>query len=282
MSKNLEFSRITSAASPDILVERGIALPMPLHQTDNELLARFDETHSEAPFEELVARYGRFVYGVCSRVLGRTPDAEDAAQAVLLTLLRKTKPLRECDSLAGWLHRTALHISLRAKESAVLRKKREGACPPRPAAEGDAAAWEQIRPLLDEELDALPEIYRNPLILHYLEGHNQEETATILGCSYGTVSGRLNRARILLRERLLRRGVTMPIAVLFALIPRFASARDQRAEETNWRTGRGVPFRFDDASSGNALIHAVTSLGAQIYPQLSILLLAAAICLWFR
>jgi RNA polymerase sigma factor (sigma-70 family) len=252
---------------------------IPSRPTDNELLARYDETHAEAPFEELVARYGKFVYGVCSRVLGKTSDAEDAAQSVLLTLLKKAKPLRECASLAGWLHRTALFVSLRAKEAATLRKRREAECAACSApSEKDDSAWAQVRPILDQELDALPDIYRKPLILHYLEGHSQEQTAKIMGCSFGTVSGRLSRARLLLHDRLLRRGVTMPVAILFALISRFASAGET---EAGWRTARSSADP-DATVSGSALMNAVTSVGTQLYPQLSIILLIAAIGLWLR
>lgn len=253
---------------------------VPPELADNELLARYDETHADEPFEELVARYGKFVFGVCSRILGQTPDAEDAAQAVMLTLLQKAKPLRQCRSLGAWLHRTALYVSLRAKEKAALRREREAECSPQ-AETSDNIAWAQIRPVLDQELDALPEIYRTPLILHYLEGRSQEESAKIIGCTFGTVSGRLNRARVLLRERLLRRGITMPAALLFVLIPRFASA-GERDSEAAWRTERGTPTNFENASNGASLIHAVTSLGTQLYPQLSILLLIAAVCLWLR
>ena len=61
------------------------------------------------------------------------------------------------------------------------------------------------------------------MILHHVEGHTQEEIAILLGCTYGTLSGRLSRARDLLRERLVRRGVTLTPAVLFYLISQHAT-----------------------------------------------------------
>jgi RNA polymerase sigma factor (sigma-70 family) len=195
---------------------------------DGSLLSQFVATGTEAPFETVVARHGALVFGVCCRVLGQTQDAEDATQAVFLTLANKAKSLRGYRSVAGWLHCVAYNISLRAREAAASRKHRE-----REAGESGAMAatpvladnpdWEAVKPLMDEELQALPEKYRIPLILHHVEGRTQEEIAILLGCSYGTLSGRLNRARDLLRERLMRRGVTYAPAVLFLLISQHAT-----------------------------------------------------------
>ena len=62
--------------------------------------------------------------------------------------------------------------------------------------------------MLDEEIKGLPEKYQAPLILYYLQGLSQAETARRLGCPAGTVGSRLARARERLRRRLLRRGLS--------------------------------------------------------------------------
>jgi RNA polymerase sigma factor (sigma-70 family) len=196
-------------------------------KTDAELLALYLADGAQAPFEELIQRHGNLVYGICSRVLGRTHDAEDATQAVFLTLAHKASSLRNHPSVAGWLHRVAFNVAMRTKEASVRRasREREVAAMTENQHTPDAnEEWAQIAPLLDTELDTLPEKYRLPIILHYIEGRTQEEVATLLGCTYGAISGRLNRAREVLRERLARRGVLLSSGLLFSLISQNASA----------------------------------------------------------
>jgi hypothetical protein len=71
--------------------------------------------------------------------------------------------------------------------------------------------------VLDEEVDRLPAAYRQAVVLCYLEGKTQEDVARELGWSKGTVSGRLARAKVMLRARLTRRGFA-PSAALLGLI----------------------------------------------------------------
>lgn len=82
-------------------------MPGPGSRLDGELLSEFASTRAEAPFAELVRRPMPMVLGVCRRVLGGLPNAEDAAQAVFLTLAQKAGSLRPRAELAGWLHRLA-------------------------------------------------------------------------------------------------------------------------------------------------------------------------------
>ncbi len=71
----------------------------------------------------------------------------------------------------------------------------------------DLVSSRELRPVLREEMDRLPEKYGIPVILGYIEGMTNQEVAELLNWPIGTVKGRLSRARDMLRIRLSRRGL---------------------------------------------------------------------------
>ncbi|HYT91379.1 MAG TPA: sigma-70 family RNA polymerase sigma factor [Gemmataceae bacterium] len=178
--------------------------------SDGQLLEHFSSSGEEAAFEALVRRHGPMVLGVCRRVLRDGHATEDAFQATFLVLLRRAGGLDRRCSLAGWLYTVAYHVALRARADAARRRRKEAAVlPPIPTEPQPDLAWRELQPVLDEELDRLPEHWRAPVVLCYLEGHTNEEAGRLLGWPVGTVKSRLSRARDLLRTRLTRRGVTL-------------------------------------------------------------------------
>jgi RNA polymerase sigma factor (sigma-70 family) len=186
--------------------------------TDGELLDLFAATNDGAAFAALVERHGAMVLGVCRRALSNRHDAEDACQATFLVLARKAGSLRRKDSLSCWLHGVASRVSVNARRDAALRKRREaGINPPSQRCPAEEATWREVRAALDEELGRLPEKYRAPLVLCYLECLTRDEAATRLGVSPGTLHGRLERGRTLLKGRLSKRGLT-PSAVVLATL----------------------------------------------------------------
>src|SRR5262249_30871874 len=112
-----------------------------------------------------------------------------------------------------------VRVARKARVAAARRAFHEARVKPMSARDGLAdAEWRDVRPVLDEELGRLPEKYRAPLVLCYLQGKTHEEAAQALGCPNGTVCGRLARARARLRTRLVRRGVALSAAALAAAL----------------------------------------------------------------
>lgn len=181
--------------------------------SDSLLLARFVGARDETAFATLVARHGPMVLGVCRRLLRDTHDAEDAFQATFLVLARKAATLRQPELLASWLYGVAYRVASKARARAARRlaHERQVAVMPRFEPPADAAQWE-VRALLDEELRRLPDKYRAPLVLCYLEGMTNEQAARKLGWPIGSMSARLARGRELLRRRLSRRGMLLAAA----------------------------------------------------------------------
>jgi RNA polymerase sigma factor (sigma-70 family) len=182
--------------------------------TDEELLGRFVRVHDAAAFEALVRRHGPMVLRVCQRLLRPGADADDAFQATFIVLVRKAPSIAKRQSVASWLYGVAYRIALRAKVRADRRLARErqideGTLPGRGGSDVS-----DLRPVLDEELHRLPEKYRTPVVLCYLEGKTNEEAARQLHWPAGTVKIRLSRARELLRNRLSRRGLAFSAGAL--------------------------------------------------------------------
>ena len=185
--------------------------------SEGELLGRFVARRDQAAFEALIARHGPMVLGVCRRMLGDPHAAADAFQATFLVLVRKAGSLRDADRLGPWLHGVACKVAARSRADAARRRERE-ARRARPEAWEEAAPLDgaELRGVLDEELNRLPERYRRPIILCYLEGHTHEEAARRLRCTSGTLRGRLDRGREKLRARLRRRGVAPSVVLTLA------------------------------------------------------------------
>ncbi len=122
---------------------------------------------------------------VCRQMLGDEHDAQDACQATFLVLAKKARSIKKPEALGSWLHGVALRVSAKAKTAAARRRTHERRglhMVARPESE-----WPGTDPCpeLHEEIDRLPERYRLPVVLCYLEGLTHDQAAQQAGLAAG-------------------------------------------------------------------------------------------------
>jgi RNA polymerase sigma factor (sigma-70 family) len=219
------------AAGPETLgryIRRLVTRPESDKATDAALLSRFISERDETSFAALVDRHGPLVLHVCRRVLGNLHDAEDAFQAAFLVLARKAATVYPREALTAWLHGVAYRVALKARSAKArqLRARQPLVVPPADphSTPLDDLSARELLALVDEEVRRLPEVYRLPVLLCCLEGRSLEEAARQLGWTLGSVKGRLERGRVKLHNRLVRRGLTLSAALAAVELSRDAGS----------------------------------------------------------
>jgi RNA polymerase sigma-70 factor (ECF subfamily) len=237
------------------------------HLSDAILLERFVMRREEAAFAALVRRHGPVVVGTCRRVLRSEHDIEDVFQTTFLVLARKAALIGWRESVAGWLCAVAHRLALGARADVSRQRRRETSITrlthsdwdvvPPAAGDGVQERWHapddplaeaqrrDLREVLDDELLHLPEKYRAPVVLCYLEGRTHAEAARELGWPAGSMSRRLDRARRILKQRLVGRGVSLALGLVAASLALYGA----------WNAGRRAPH-----SSPSAVRQAMRSL----------------------
>ena len=168
----------------------------------------------EAAFEQLVRLHEKKVYNLCLRMCGNAEDAAEAAQDAFLALWRGLDGFREDAALSTWLYRLASNACIdllrRGKRTVdgvslddedVHIEVRDRAPTPQEHMER-----QETQRLVSEGLSALPEDYRQVLVLRELEQLSYAEIAEATALELGTVKSRINRARTLLRNYLAASG----------------------------------------------------------------------------
>ena len=191
-------------------------------ESDAALLARFAGAREEAAFTALFDRHGPMVRAVCRRCCRDPHLAADAEQGVWLVLARKAAAVSRPDRLAAWLFGVALRVGRKAAATARATPATDSRAVPDATV---AVMADELLRVLDEELSALPEAERLPLVLCYLEGRTQDEAARVCGASVRTLRRRLDRGRESLRRRLERRGVAPAAALAGLAVAPVAAAR---------------------------------------------------------
>ena len=127
--------------------------------------------------------------------------------------------------LASWLYGVAFRTALKQRTATAKRRAKEKQIEmlPEPAAP-EERDWQEIAPLLDRELNRLPDTYRAAVICCDLQGCTRAEAARQLGWPEGTLKVRLMRARSLLSKRLTRQGVALSAGTLAVVLSQKAAS----------------------------------------------------------
>ncbi len=155
-----------------------------------------------AAFGQLYERYARLVHGVLLANAERD-DVQDLVQEVFLRALRKLDTLREPAAFGGWIATMARNEARMHHRSARQFEPLSEALLESTAAPAPAST--EAGPTADEVMcavRALPDRYREPLMLRLVEQMGGEEIAARLGLTHGTVRVYLHHGFRLLREQL--------------------------------------------------------------------------------
>ncbi len=174
-----------------------------MSEHDTVLLQRWTQAQDAEAFRDLVERYSGFVYAAAKRILGDVDQADDVTQECFLVLARDHSVKSR---LGAWLHRVATNLAISARRTEERRRRRETrwAEDVRPSGE---LPWSELRPFIDEAIEALPEPQRIVLVEHFLHGRTREDLAGQLGVSCKTIGNRVHLAIESIRVELKRRGL---------------------------------------------------------------------------
>jgi len=194
---------------------------------DFDLLQRFVREGEQSAFAELVRRHLNLVFGTALRKVDDAGAAQEISQNVFGALARKAWRFSPEDSLAAWLHKTALLESKSWLRGEMRRRRREetaaqlGTTMNHPEAE---PALTTLAPLLDEALLSLRESDRAALLLRYYETRSLREVGAAFGVSEDTAQKRVQSALEKLSSFFRKRGFSTMNAAAAAATLKATSA----------------------------------------------------------
>jgi RNA polymerase sigma-70 factor, ECF subfamily len=171
---------------------------------DSLLVARVVNGDQEA-FRTLVERHQGPVFALCHRMMRNTHDAEECAQAAFVRAYRALPSYRRDASFATWIHRIATNACLDALRRKKVRPDLGAGGTdeslPEPAPNpGQVAVKNELREAVTRALADVPDRYRVPLALFYIDELECTEIAERLRAPVATVKTHLRRGRMALRD----------------------------------------------------------------------------------
>jgi len=175
---------------------------------------------SEAPdaAERLVERFGDRVYRLAMRITGSREDAEEAAQDALWTAARKIGMFKGESAFGSWIYRITANAAYQKLRTRRQKSAEIAIDDVLPSLDDDGRHFEpmddwtnrvdeqalqgELRRVLQEAIDGLPDEYRTALVMHDVEGLSNPDIAETLGISLPAVKSRVHRSRLFVRKRL--------------------------------------------------------------------------------
>lgn len=198
-------------------VAAAVGVPSAFSLADSDFVDRLRDGDADA-FDTLITRYSGDIYSLLYRMTEDSEEARDLTQETFLSALKAIKMFRGEAELKTWLFRIAINQFRNRFRWWKRRKRSETMSLDKPIGEGTATVADTIaddgespeqavlrheqRDRLMKAIAALPEIFRETIVLCDIEGLGYEETARTLEINIGTVKSRLARAREQLRKRL--------------------------------------------------------------------------------
>ncbi len=164
----------------------------------DDALVRRAQQGERAAFEELVRRTSRLVYSRLYLEVGDVHQTEDLVQETFLRAFRSIGELADAPRFRGWLTSIAQSVAIDHFRRSSRKKRLPQPIPERtPGPETEQAeTCERVRKLLL----SLPEEYRHPLTLRYIDGADYDAITMQLGLTNGSLRGLLHRGLKLLRR----------------------------------------------------------------------------------
>jgi RNA polymerase sigma factor (sigma-70 family) len=192
---------------------------------DRDLVRSYASEGSETAFRALVGRHVDLVFATALRQVGDTGLAEEITQNVFVQLARKAPALAGHETIAGWLHRSAILESRARFRAEMRRRRREEVAAALAETEFQARnPAEDLTPLLDEALLQLREADRLALVLRFLEERSLREVGNALGIDEDAARKRVSRALARVTEFFRNRGFALPSAGGAALLSQATQA----------------------------------------------------------
>jgi RNA polymerase sigma-70 factor, ECF subfamily len=184
------------------------------HYSSDARLVRALKKGDPHAFEQLVRLHQNRVFGLCLRMMGSAPEAEDLAQEVFLTVFVSIRTFRQESLLSTWIYRiTRNHCLNRLKflkrraqdrnqsidnvsQADLSGEELHQAVGGKVERPDRLAEGKQMEAIVQEQINQLSEEHRELVVLRDVEQLSYEEIQAITGLAEGTVKSRLHRARM--------------------------------------------------------------------------------------